>query len=188
MRIKAMFDLTQQVDPRYEALRQHLIDQVNQGAKPMWLRVVAGLIVEINFFYTKDNWNAYQGLAVKTVTIEDDGSDHFPVAGIYKLDDAQATVTHQVSHNYPLDETTLRLLVKESLSESSGFGTTRFSLPVVVTRRWIMTLFGNSFTSTNTLYEQARAGILDPGIRFSDTLADDQKVRGIELVVTSDIE
>lgn len=137
---------------------------------------------------------AFEGMHAKMAQIKEDGSDHFPAAGLYDantlpkrgISGASATVRWKLAHTYPLSEDLIETVVRNAHSSSSFTETIRLEVPVVYNRSWSLTLTAPTLKRALAAYELLRGGEWKPKTAFVDTLPDTLKLRMLQQAVEAE--
>lgn|GEM_PF-2208708 len=203
LEISAIYDLG--VPGKAEKLREELLDKLRDEKTSLYsfehggvqVYPVMGDLVRVEFSRygspKPDAQAAFRGLCVRSAQIKEDGSDHFPAAGLYEartlpkhgISGASATVRWQLGHTYPLSEDVIETVVRNAHSNSSSSftDTIRLEVPVVYNRSWSLTLTAPTLTRAWTAYKLLRGGEWKPSTPFADALPDMQKLRMLQQAI-----
>lgn len=160
----------------------------NYHGKP--LKQVGGSLLEIDFSngvgYADSTWRLFTGLAVVQVVVTEEGTDHFPAAGMYhyasldrpgNLYGASATVSWSATTEYPAREEFVESII--STNYRDRLVDTKINMPVVAVRTWRLALVAPTVARAERAYELLRGGLWLPRTPFTDSLSDAQKIRQV---------
>ena len=191
-KVSVVYDLAGRAAKGAESTRQDLLRALEAGElkgystsyKGLNVRLLVGTLVEITQVGWSDDsnvWYVLDGLAVKGVQVTDKGTDHFPVAGVYRTDagkpSATAIVRWDTTTEYPAREEFVESIVQTSYSDR--IADIQINMPVVVTRSWSLVLAAPSIPLAIKAYGDLRSGTWKPAFGFSDALPDSEKIRQV---------
>ncbi len=194
--VKAAFDLGAPVRSKDEAVRLALLQLLQQHPEAdRWrgfehggqrFNPIAGTLVQADFgeySYRPGDWEPYKGLVTRWVRLSESGTDHFPVAGLYRSGATYATVKYKLERDGAVSEDFVKHLIQIAYDDARYRSECRLVVPFVQWRTWSLILTAPSFSQALRGYERLRAGIWTPAIRFSDALTNEQKVHLLDHTV-----
>lgn len=206
LEMSVVIDLAGKTARGAERLRNELLEKLNDPATSSYsfslrgaqVYPILGTLVKIDLTQHgsrgQEIYSIFEGLSTKTVQIKENGTDHFPTAGLYHhstlprngISGATATVRWKLEHTYPLSEDMIETIVRNAYSSSGFRDTIRLEVPVAYSRSWSLTLTGPTIKKSLAAYELLRNGIWEPKSVFVDKLPDMQKFRLLQQSVTAE--